>query len=170
MDMDAIVFTSNSGYTEQYARLLGEAASLPVYSLASSAELPRQSHVIYLGWLMAGTVKGFKKARKRFDVRGVCAVGMAPLSAQNIGNLIRQNHIPDGMPLFCLQGGFDIRRLHGIYRWMMNAMVRGAGKKLAEKADKTPEERDMLELMLHGGDRVSVQSLVPVLDWMKGLE
>ena len=34
MNANAIVYTSNTGYTEQYARLLGKRTGLPVYSLA----------------------------------------------------------------------------------------------------------------------------------------
>lgn len=31
--INAIVYTSNTGYTAQYARLLGEKTGMPVYSL-----------------------------------------------------------------------------------------------------------------------------------------
>ena len=33
MRANAIVYTSNTGYTQQYAKLLGEKTGLPVYSL-----------------------------------------------------------------------------------------------------------------------------------------
>ena len=34
---------------------------------------------------------------------------------------------------------------------MMNIMVKTAGKALEKKTDRTPEEEDMLDMMLHGG-------------------
>lgn len=34
----AIVYTSNTGYTEEYARLLGEETGLPVYSLKDASD------------------------------------------------------------------------------------------------------------------------------------
>ena len=40
-----------------------------------------------------------------------------------------------------------------------------AGKALAEKADRTPEEDDMLELMMHGGSRVSMENLSEPVRW-----
>ena len=35
---------------------------------------------------------------------------------------------------------------------MMNIMVKTAGKALEKKTDRTPEEEDMLDMMLHGGE------------------
>ena len=48
---------------------------------------------------------------------------------------------------------------------MMCMMVKAAGKALAEKTDRTPEENDMLELMIHGGSRVSLENLSEPVKW-----
>ena len=48
---------------------------------------------------------------------------------------------------------------------MMEIMVKTAGKGLAEKNDRTTEEDDMLDMMLHGGERVKAENLSAVLDW-----
>ena len=77
----------------------------------------------------------------------------------------KKSAIPAGIPLFTLQGNFDVRKLHGVYRLMMEIMVKTAGKGLAEKSDRTPEEDDMLDMMLHGGERVKEENLSTVLDW-----
>ena len=50
---------------------------------------------------------------------------------------------------------------------MMELMVKTAGKALAEKHDRTPEEDDMLDMMLRGGDRVNAGTLSAVLTWYK---
>ena len=52
-----------------------------------------------------------------------------------------------------------MQKLHGVYRFMMNVMVKTAGKGLANKIDRTPEEDDMLDMMVNGGKRVSLQNL-----------
>ncbi len=49
-------------------------------------------------------------------------------------------------------------------------MVKTAGKALAGKQDRTPEEDDMLDMMLRGGERVRAQNLQAVLDWYTGQE
>lgn len=66
-----------------------------------------------------------------------------------------------------VQGNFDVKKLHGAYRFMMSIMVKTAGKALAEKADRTSEENDMLDMMLNGGKRVTKQNLEAVFDWYK---
>ena len=38
MNANSIVYTSNTGYTAEYARLLGEKTGLPVYSLAEAEQ------------------------------------------------------------------------------------------------------------------------------------
>ena len=48
---------------------------------------------------------------------------------------------------------------------MMNIMVKTAGKALEKKTDRTPEEEDMLDMMLHGGERVKIQNLKCVIRW-----
>ena len=163
--MKAVIYTSNTGTTAQYAKLLGEAAGLPVYALDEAGAVEPGAEIIYLGWLMAGEVKGYKKAAARYTVKAVCGVGMGRSGGQTED--VRKRNGLAGLPVFTLQGGFDISKLRGIYKMMMKAMVKTAGKALAEKPDRTPEEDEMLDMMLNGGDRVSADNLAPVLDWLK---
>lgn len=163
--MNAIVYTSKTGFTAQYAGLLGEKLNLPVYSLdAAKKELAAGAEILYLGWLMAGQVKGYKQAAKRYKIDAVCGVGMGAGGSQ-IEEVRKRNAIPENVPLFTLQGGFELGKLHGIYKFMMSTMKRTLGKKLGEKPDKTAEEQDMLDLLLNGGSRVSEENLRPVLEW-----
>lgn len=165
MKPEAIVYTSNTGYTAQYAALLGNHTGLPVYSLAESRRrLTRGSTILYLGWLMAGRVQGYAKAAKNYRVAALCGVGMG-LTGSQLQDVRQANRIPAGLPVFTLQGGFDLAKLRGIYRLMMTVMAKTAGKGLAEKKDRTPEEDAMLELLLHGGSRVRVENLTAVTTW-----
>lgn len=52
---------------------------------------------------------------------------------------------------------------------MMDVMVKTAGKGLAAKTDRTPEEDDMLDMMVNSGKRVSLQNLKAVTEWYKSL-
>ena len=161
--MDAIVYTSNTGTTAEYAALLGSAVGLPVYPLSDCSAVKNNAEIIYLGWLSAGAIKGYQKAARLYRIRAVCAVGMAACGSQ-IPEVTKRNSLGD-TPLFTLQGGFDITKLHGIYRFMMKTMIRTVGKSLEKKADLTPDEADMLDLMKNGGNRVSLENLAPVLKW-----
>lgn len=81
------------------------------------------------------------------------------------GSVRKKTGVPTNIPVFTLQGNFDVKKLHGIYRPMMEIMVRTAGKSLAAKEDRTPEEEDMLDMMLHGGERIKLENLGAVLKW-----
>lgn len=165
MKPSAIVYTSNTGFTAQYASLLGGETGLPVYSLEdASKSLPQSSPIVYLGWLTAGKVQGYDKAVTKFNLQALCAVGMAKCGSQ-MEDVRKSNNLPQGLPLFTLQGGFDLKKLRGIYRLMMLVMSKTVAKKLAAKPDRTPDEEDMLDLFQNGGNRVSLENLRPVLAW-----
>ena len=131
--MDAIIYTSNTGSTEQYAKLLAQKTGFPAYSLAEAKKRDfAGAEVIYLGWIMAGSVTGYAEAAKRYQVRAVCGVGMGQTGTQT-ESVRKKSAIPANIPLFTLQGNFNVKKLHGIYRFMMEIMVKTAGKSLAKK-------------------------------------
>lgn len=162
--MTTIIYTSNTGFTAQYAKMLAKKLNLPVYSADDTSNVKSGSDVIYFGWIMASKVMGYKKAAKRFKIIAVCAVGMGGSQMQT--DEVRQlNAIPENISLFKLQGGFDINKLHGIYKALISIFNKSLSKSLAAKTDRTPDEDRMLEMMLHGGSCVSEQNLEPVIDW-----
>lgn len=163
--MKAIVYTSNTGSTQKYAEMLSEKIGCPCYSLHNAErKIELGTEIIYMGWIMANEIKGYREAVKQYKVVAVCAVGMGKTGTQ-VEEVQQKNHISGEIPLFTLQGGFDIRKLHGVYKMMMNVMVKTAGKALADKADRTEEEEDMLDMMLHGGNRVCEDNLDTILNW-----
>ena len=163
--MNAIIYTTNTGSTEHYARLLSGQTGLPAYSPAEAMKaVSAGAEVIYLGWIMAGSVRGYADAAKRYHISAVCGVGMGQTGTQT-DSVRKKTAIPSGIPLFTLQGNFDVKKLHGIYRPIMEIMVRTAGRRLAEKEDRTPEEDDMLDMMRCGGERVRAENLNAVLNW-----
>ena len=167
--MKAIIYTSNTGSTAEYAQLLGKELNLPVHSLQQAKnKVLSGSEIIYLGWIMAGGIKGYKEAAKLYKVRAVCGVGMGQTGTQ-LKEVRDKNAIPQRIPLFTLQGNFDVKKLHGVYRFMMNVMVKTAGNGLTNKTDRTPEEDDMLDMMINGGKRVSLQNLKAVTEWYKNI-
>lgn len=165
--MKAILYTTHTGSTEQYAKLLSQRTGLPAYPLTEARrQLSPGAEVIYLGWIMAGSVKGYSTAARRYRVRGVCAVGMGRTGSQTEA-VRKKTAIPANIPLFTLQGNFNVKKLRGGYRLMMALMVKTAGRALAAKPDRTPEEDDMLSLLLHGGQRVCPEHLSAVENWYR---
>ena len=118
--MKAIVYTSKCGHTAEYAGILGKLTGLPVYSLKDAEkQLENGVSVIYLGWLMASRVQGLKKAAKKFKISAVCAVGLCDTGAL-LSEVQKANALPEGFPLFTMQGGMDKTKLHGPYKLMIN--------------------------------------------------
>ena len=158
MKVSAIVYTSNTGFTAQYATLLSHQAGLPLHQL-KECTLPQGTQVLYLGWLCAGKVQGLKKAAARYQVEAVCAVGLA--QECDLGKLAGDNRWT-GLPLFYLRGGYSPARVRGKYKMMMTMMK----AILSKKADS--QSREALEAMERGADWVSVPQLEPVLNWLRG--
>ena len=164
--IQAIVYTSNTGSTEQYAKLLGQETGLPVYSLTDAKQaLKSDTRILYLGWIMADAIQGYADAAKRYRMPMVCAVGMEP--ARKEQTLREKNGIPQDAALYPLQGGYLPDRLRGVQKLMMRMITGSMAKTLAAKANRTPEEDDLLELIRHGGSRVSLEKLAAPLRWCR---
>ena len=165
MEPKAIVYTSNTGYTAQYAALLAKKTGLHAYALDEALEkVPDGAAVIYMGWIMAGKIQGFITAVKHYQVAAVCGVGMNPTGSQL--PMVRQaNGLGESMPLFTLQGGLNMDKLHGFKKLILKIMGGSIGKQLMAKQDRTPEEDAILDMFRNGGDRVSMQNLKDVVAW-----
>lgn len=162
--MKAIVYTSNTGFTEKYARLLSEKTGLATYALKDAAKLDKGDSVIYLGWISANRINGLNKAMKRFDVRAVGAVGMLGTGSR-LTETREANKLASDMPLFTLQGGYDNTKLKGIKKLLMKAVEKTLAESLSAKAERTPDEEAMLDMVTNGGDYVRVENLAALLDW-----
>lgn len=163
----AIVYASNTGHTKEYAELFSGKTGLPALTVQEAEQtLPAKTEVLFMGWLMAGAIKGYKKAAGRFTVRAVCAVGMTYVEDQR-ADLIKGNAVPAGTPLFCLDGGFEMEKLHGLYRFMMKCMRAVVGRQLKAKTDRTPREEEMLALMADGKNCVREAQLEQAEAWYR---
>lgn len=165
MAVKAIVYTSNTGFTAEYAHLLGKKTGLDVYTLdAAAKDLCAGTEIIYLGWVMGSLIRGLDRAAKRFSVQAVCGVLMGTSGSQ-IPQMRKLNKIKEDIPLFSLQGGFDMNRLKGIYRLMMKFMVKKLIADIEAKPTHSGEDEILLNLLRNGGSCVSEKYLAPVIRW-----
>ena len=161
MNPNAIVYTSNTGHTRQYAMLLGEKTGLPVYSLEEAvSQLPGGSRILYLGWVHASHVKGYRQAAKRFSVCAVCGVGLCDTGTLT-AEVRQATAIPGEIPVFTLQGGIERKKLKGIDKLMISMLAKG----LASQKQRTPRDERMLELLSRDGSYVCRENLAEILDW-----
>ena len=163
MKPTAIVYTSNTGHTRQYALLLGEQVGLPVYSLEeTNSHLSGGSPVIYLGWIHASHVKGYAKAASRFDLCAVCGVGLCDTGTLT-SEVRKATAIAEDIPLFTLQGGIDRSRLKGMDKLMISLLAKG----LAAQKQRSDQDERMLELLNKDESYVSPESLAEVVQWYR---
>jgi hypothetical protein len=163
--MQAIVYTSASGFTKRYAEALAQSLALPCYSLEQAgSSLEQKAQIIYLGWLMAGGIKGLSKAKRRFAVQAVGAVGMQPENKKT--PLEAQQRYKLDIPFFYLPGGYAPERLDSaVYRIMMKTMGKVVSSRVNKKANASEEEKEMAKAFVQGCDFWQQEHLQPLLDW-----
>ena len=162
-----IVYQSKTGFTKQYAEMLGESEHVEVLPLKEAEQtLSSRTPVLFLGPLSAGKIVGLDQARKYFTLRGVCGVGMSLPSPQLPEQLRQGNRLGD-LPVFYLQGGWAPDKVNPANRVMVELVTRSTRKALQAKGtDLTPQEDAMLDMLLHGGSRVSPDNLALIQVWL----
>ena len=160
--MKAIVYVTNTGSTEKYAQMLSEKTGIPAYPLSKSSELDGDAEVIFMGWVMAGTVQGLAEAREKFGkLCAVCPVGMMK-EEKNVAETKAKNNIEE--PMFFLAGAFHMDRLKGMYKMMMGMMM---GMLKSKAKELGPEKgAKMMELFEKGVDFVSEDNLDSIIEWL----
>ena len=159
--MKAIVYISSAGHTAQYAKILGEKTKLPVYSLNDSVKnLKKGSEIIYLGWLFANSIKGYKKAAKHYKIAAVCAVGLCDTGTA-VTEVRKANAVPYFTPLFIMQGGMDKSKLRGINKLMINMLTKG----LSSQKERSESDERMLYLLTHDKNYVSEANVSAFMEW-----
>ena len=163
-----IIYRSNTGFTREYAEMLGKAEKLKVFSLPEAeGKVAPDEAVFYMGPLMAGHISGIDQAVKKFHLKGVCGVGMSPASRQVLETLSKANYVP-GAPIFYLQGGWAPKKVSWLKRRMVGMATRSLRESLRDKGSRrTPEEDKQLDFLLHGGSFVAFENLEAIRKWLK---
>ena len=159
--MKVIVYTSNTGHTAAYSKMLGAKIGLPVYALNEAAKkLQKGTEIIYLGWLFANNIKGYKKATKKYKISAICAVGLCDTGTA-VAEVRKANSISEETPLFTMQGGMDKTKLRGINKFMINMLTKG----LSSRKERTENDERMLELLTHDKNYVSEENITSFMKW-----
>ena len=159
--MKVIVYTSNTGHTAEYSKMLGAKIGLPVYALNEAAKkLQKGTEIIYLGWLFANNIKGYKKATKKYKISAICAVGLCDTGTA-VAEVRKANSISEETPLFTMQGGMDKTKLRGINKFMINMLTKG----LSSRKERTENDERMLELLTHDKNYVSEENITAFMKW-----
>ena len=163
-----IVYQSHTGFTKEYAQMLGKAEKMKTYTLEEAErQLLSDAQVFYMGPLTAGHIGGLDRSMKRWKIQAVCGVGMSQPGEGTMASLRRSNYVGEA-PLFYLQGGWAPKNVGWLKRRMVNMVTRSTRKALEAKGSaRTPQEQAMLDMLLHGGSFVAFENLEPIRAWLK---
>lgn len=159
--MPVIIYNSNTGTTEKYAKLLSEKLGCDCVSLDKSKKIATDEEIIFMSWVMGGGLEKYKDAKAKFtNIKAVCAVGMMP-NEDNSNKVIEKNAVTE--QFFMLAGGFDIKKLKGMHKMMMNMMI----TKIKKDAGSAPSEKqlEMIKIFEEGFDLFSESGLDPVVEF-----
>jgi len=156
--INSIVYKSNTGFTEKYAKMLSEEINVPVYSLDNINKLDKNKKIIFMGSVFANNINGYKKAITKFNIKAVIAVGMAEPSKENDKQLKETNKIESDF--FYLQGGLDKDKLKGFKKIIINLI----GKSLEKKPEK---DQKIINIFKNGGNFISKDNLKDIINWHK---
>lgn len=150
-----IIYGSNYGTTEQYAKELSKRTNIEAISFENVQEINKYDKIIYIGGLYAGGVLGMSKTlRKLTNIQNktiiLVTVGLAdPTDEKNINN-IRNNikvqiskEIYDKAKIFHLRGGIDYSKLKFFHKTMMKMLYNAVKNIPQEKL--SAENKAMIE-------------------------
>lgn len=159
-----IVYVTNTGSTKQYAEMLSEKTGFEAAELSAAVKsFSADEEIIFMGWVMAGALQGYKEAKAAFtNIRAVCGVGLFK-GEKAEKELIEKNGVTE--PLFALQGNFSVDRLKGMYKMMMSMMIKMLKSKLKENPQ--PDADKVLAAFEAGVECVSEENLEGILAWLK---
>lgn len=162
-----VVYSSNTGYTEQYAKLLAKQLDVPAYSLDNVPDCHKGREVVYLGWLMNGSIVGCKKAAKLYKLRAACGVGMSPPNDSLPEALRKKSGVPGSVPVFYLQGGFNMQKLNLPFKLIMQVINKKTQERLSAKGSLSPAEQITYNMTQGEASAVDEAALAPVIAALK---
>ena len=92
---------------------------------------------------------------------------MGPATKAASDKLRQKLKLGPEVQVFTLQGGFDIRRLHGPYKWIMQVKCREIRKRLEGKENLTPAQQLTYDMAEKGASAVKQENLTDIVNWYK---
>lgn len=162
----AIVYTSKTGFTRKYAELFAKEINVSAYELSDrNTPLSKNDDVIFFGWTMASSIQGLKKAKKKYSILAICAVGMSLAHDKSIENLMTKNNTAK-IPLFYAQGGYDHSKQKFPYKFMMNMFFKSLNNP-ARMSLSEEQAKEIQYMITNGMDSVSYENITEMILWAK---
>ena len=159
-----IIYESDAGSTKQYAEAFAAKTGLECHSMyMARIKVKRKSDVIYFGRVRQGEIENLKKARKKYNVLAVCAVGLKMPTNAVKDELCAANGMDGVSPqLFYLRGAFEPEKNIGLEKTLIHLIV----SDLQSKGDELDAvDAQYLSDLQNGADYVNEENLGALLSW-----
>lgn len=167
----AVIYTSQTGFTEQYARWIAEEVQGDCMTVAEAEKKDFSGYgaIVFGGWCFAGTIKKLdwfkKKAVQWQDKKKVVyAVGASPLENPELQEGLRKNFTDEEweqISVFYCPGGLRYDNMKPVSRTMMKMFVRMLAKKKSEK------EQTMAEMLGKSYDLSDRKYIAPIAECLQ---
>ena len=171
-----IIYSSQTGFTERYAKWLAEELQANTLTIAEAQKKPESffddyETIIYGGYAMAGTIHKVKWFQEHIDkwkgkkLAAYC-VGGSPIENPEVEKALN-SHFGEAklarVQLFYCPGGFNYEKMNLPSKAAMKMFV----KMLKNKKDKTEEEKKMVEMVGQSYDISDKKYIEPILEYLK---
>lgn len=141
-----VIYNSQTGFTERYARWIAEETGADCFQLADAKkkDLSGYDAIVFGGWAIAGGIsklKWFKANMNQWSGKKLVAfcTGAGPMVNPEIGPAMRKNFTDDQwakVKVFYLSGGLNYEKMSATSRMLMKMFVSSL------KAQKEKTEKD----------------------------
>lgn len=167
----AVIYTSQTGFTKQYAEWIAEEVSGDCFTVAEAKkkDLSGYDAVVFGGWCFAGSIKElgwFKKTAAQWTNKRkvVFAVGASPFENPELEEGLRNNFTDEEWAqisvCYC-PGGLRYERMNPVSKMMMKMFVKMLAKKKSEK------EQAMAEMLAKSYDISDKKYIAPIVECLK---
>jgi len=179
-----IIYSSQTGFTEKYAKWLSEALECDILPLKQAKKLDFQEYdaVIYGGWCCAGSINNLNwilekiptlhQANKKLVI---FAVGGSPMENPELPTTLNNmsTKIQEKLPanadfekayklVYC-PGGFNYDKMNFGSKLMMKMFL----SMLKSNKNKSPADEAMIKMISENYDISDKKYLEPILDYLK---
>ena len=158
--MRAIIYQTNTGTTERYAKLLAQQTDLPCAAL-EEADFPEDTEIVFLGWIFSDKLQGLEAVRQKYS--RIVAVGAVGLFSLEKPDEVKEK-LGVAAPLVLLPGVFDPKKLKGMMRLAFSMLKRA----LQAKGANSESEQTTLRILETGVDSFDEAALAPLIALLRG--
>lgn len=164
-----VIYHSQTGFTERYAKWIAEAAGADCFALAEAKKknLSEYDTIVFGSWAFAGGIsklKWFKGNMDKWAGKRLIALctGASPMESPDIGPFLQKNFDDaqrEKVKVFYCPGGLNYEKMPAVSRLMMKMML----SSLKSKKDKSAEDEIVIKMLSSSYDISDKKYIEPIL-------